>query len=242
MNFFANPIILCGSIALGIVLVLIIVVVICCKKSVENEREELKAISEEIESDNISKVETSEDKIEDVLTKMQEALDIQQENAVSFEEEQEENAIISYQELLNSLGAKKNIDVDSIEVFEDELENQVEISDINKEIIDAYQRENLDREIYRFQNDYSNDALQSEVVEDIPASINFSNDVEFVEEVYEPEKKVVELKNNIASDKKFKRSEFISPVYGIINEEKVNKDDDAEEIIFDDSDSLLDEF
>ena len=242
MNFFANPIILCGSIALGIVLVLIIVVVICCKKSVENEREELKAISEEIESDSISKVETSEDKIEDVLTKMQEALDIQQENAVSFEEEQEENAIISYQELLNSLGAKKNIDVDSIEVFEDELENQVEISDINKEIIDAYQRENLDREIYRFQNDYSNDALQSEVVEDIPSSINFSNDVEFVEEAYEPEKKVVELKNNIASDKKFKRSEFISPVYGIINEEKVNKDDDAEEIIFDDSDSLLDEF
>ena len=41
MSLFANPIILCGSIAMGIVLLLIIVVVICCKKGTLSEREEL---------------------------------------------------------------------------------------------------------------------------------------------------------------------------------------------------------
>ena len=41
--------------------------------------------------------------------------------------------------------------------------------------------------------------------------------------------------------KKFKRTEIISPVYGIISEEKDNNIDNCEEIIFED-DSLLDEF
>lgn len=247
MNFLANPIILCGSVALGIILLLVIVVVICCKKGALSEREELKAISKEIESESITEVETSDDRLEDVLSKMQEALDTKEENVVSFEEEQEENAIISYQELLNSLGAKSNIDVDSIEVFEDELENQVEISDFNKEIIDAYQRESLDREIYRFQNDYSNEGLMSDVVRDVPTFTDFPENVTFVEEEHVPSNDVNVLSNNVADanvlsnnvayDKKFKRSEIISPVYGIMEEKK----EDAEEIIFED-DSLLDEF
>ena len=138
MNLFNNPIVLCGSIALGIILFLVIVVVICCKKSAANEREELKALSEEIEADLGEEiVESVEDqKIENVLSKMQEALEMKEETPISFEQEQEENAIISYQELLSSLGAKSSIDIDSIEVYDDELENQIEISDFNKEIIE----------------------------------------------------------------------------------------------------------
>ena len=247
MSFLNSPIVICGSIALGIVLILVIAVIICCKRSSEKEREELRTLSEEIEANNLENSVSSEfdDKIENVLSKMQEALDLKEENSVSFEEEQEENAIISYQELLNSLGVKSSIDVDSIEVFDDELEN-VEISDFNKEIIEAYQRESVDREIYRFQNDYSSQEMPMEFSSDETPVMNLSEDV-------------LEIQNNINDDVilenqdnaqlsdavyearhvvgRFKKSEIISPVYGIVPEKKTTPIDDIEEIIFDD-DSL----
>ena len=248
MSLFNNPIILCGSIAAGIVLLLVIVVVICCKKSAADEREELKALSEEIEADlNDEIVETVEEqKIENVLSKMQEALDLKQENPVTFEQEQEENAIISYQELLNSLGAKSSIDIDSIELYDDELDNQIEISDFNKEIIDAYENENLNKEIYRFQNDYSSENLASEVIDETPA-MNFDFTADSIEIVDEPKAEEVYEARHVVSNmpKKFKRTEVISPVYGIIDEKNVvPKNDDVEEILFDDLDdnSLLDQF
>ena len=249
MSIFNNPIVMCGSIALGIVLVLVLVVVICCKKSADKEREELKELSQEIEADlNVQTVCEAEDKIESVLSKMQEALDVKESSSVSFEEEQEENAIISYQELLNSLGAKSSIDVDSIELYDDELDNQVEISDFNKEIIDSYQNENLDREIYRFQNDYCSEELPAAVVSETP-TMNFdfsSSNYEFIDDenskvvndVYEAKGSVVE------APKKFKRTEIISPIYGIIQENKKtfeNKVEEIEKIDFED-DSLLEEF
>lgn len=243
MNLLSNPIILCGGIAFGIVIVLISVVVICCKRSSDKEREELKALSMEIESDFSDELveETADDKIENVLSKMQEALETKESSPVSFEQEQEENAIISYQELLDSLGAHSSIDVDSIELYDDELDNQVEISDFNKEIIDAYQKENLDKEIYMFQNDYSNEELSAQVVEESPVmNFDFSaENVEFVEE--ETPNQVYEAKHVVSNmPKKFRRTEFISPVYGIVKEEKfdVLKEEDVEEITFDDIDSF----
>ena len=188
---------------------------------------------------------------------MQEALDTKTDSPITFEQEQEENAIISYQELLDSLGAKNSIDVDSIEVYDDELDNQIEISDFNKEIIDSYQNDNLSKEIFRFQNDYSNEGLASEIVDDSPVmnfdfnaeNVKFSDDsiinestideVVFNEsdadstEVYQAR----HVEENTA--KKFKRTEFISPVYGIIRNDRSSKSEEVEEIIFDD-DSLLD--
>ena len=248
LSLFNNPIVLCGSIAAGIVLLLVIVVVICCKKSAANEREELKALSEEIEADLNDEIVESvdEQKIENVLSKMQEALDMKEENPISFEQEQEENAIISYQELLNSLGAKSSIDIDSIEVYDDELDNQLEIRDFNKEIIDAYQNEDIDREIYRFQNDYSSETLASEVVEETPV-MNFDFSAENIEFIDEPQEEEVYQARHVVENmpKKFRRTEVISPVYGIIDEKKVvPKPDEVEEIIFDDFDdnSLLEEF
>ena len=251
MNLFSNPIVLCGSIAFGIVSVLVIVVVICCKKSMANEREELKALSEEIEADlNEEIVESVEDqKIENVLSKMQEALELKEEKPVTFEQEQEENAIISYQELLSSLGAKSSIDIDAIEVYDDELDSHIEISDFNKEIIDAYQNENLDREIYRFQNDYSSEGLATEVLDETPV-MNFDFSAENIEFIEEPVEAIEDVEEILVQDetevyqakhvvsnmpKKFKRTEVISPVYGIIDEKQVvPKPEEVEEIIFED--------
>ena len=266
MSIFSNPIVTCGLIALGIILILIAAVVICCKKSSDKEREELKMLSEEIESDfqdeEITTI-SNGDNIEDVLMKMQEALEVQEENPSSFEQEQEENAIISYQELLNSLGANSSINLDAIELFDDELENQVEISDFNKEIIEAYQNENLDREIYRFQNDYSSQPLQMEFVNDeVNPVMDFSvteENTDFIDNSVDSDLSYVDdnivgnvvydYKTNVVNNtnKKFKKTEFISPVYGIIEEPaKVSKTvpEDIEEIVFDDIDdnSLFDEF
>ena len=268
MSFFSNPIVICSIVASSIVFLLIIVVVICCKRSSDKEREELKMISEEIESDMCEESVScaGDDKIEEVLTKMQEALDVKQEHAVSFEQEQEENAIISYQELLASFGNNGNIDIDSIQVFDDELDGKVEISDFNKEIIDAYQNENLDNEIYKFQNDYSSQELPIDVPTSLDESIDFNsivenynfsdevsfNDVESLDTVSfdnveslddvqidlpQNSNEVYEAKH-VVGNHKFKSSEIISPVYGIINKTTdygvINKKDEVEEIIFDD--------
>ena len=232
----SNPVIVCGAIAFGIVFLLVLVVVICCKLSSDKERDELKELSQEIEANMDDEIiESSDDsKIENVLSKMQEAIDLNEENAVSFEEEQEEKAIISYQELLDSLGAKNSIDVDSIELYDDELDNQIEISDFNKEIIDSYQEESLDREYYRFQNDYSSEALPTQVAAETPV-MNFdfsSENYECIEE--QPE--VYEVRHgSVDGSKKFRRTEVISPIYGIIDEQNVSfsVEDDVEKIDFD---------
>lgn len=236
----SNPMIICGAIALGIVLLLVLVVIICCVRSSKKEREELMMLSDEIDNGiDIVPDDKSEAKIENVLSKMQEAIEMKEETSVSFEEAQEENAIISYQELLASLGAKSSIDVDSIEIYDDELDNQIEISDFNKEIIDAYQNENLDREIYQFQNDFSSEEMPMEFVPEETPVMNFQNFVEEPEEVIEvqaeePVQEVYEARH-VVGNHKFRSSEFISPVYGIIKNEPSNESvEEIEEIIFED--------
>lgn len=231
----SNPMIICGAIALGIVLLLVLVVIVCCVRSSKKEREELMELSEEIDNGvDIVPDDSSEAKIENVLSKMQEALDMKEETSISFEEAQEENAIISYQELLASLGAKSSIDVDAIEVYDDELDNQIEISDFNKEIIDAYQNESLDREIYQFQNDFSSEEMPMEfVAEEIPImNFDYSLESDEVIEVQDetPVQQVYEARH-VVGNHKFKSSEFISPVYGRMKEPVK---EEIEEIIFED--------
>ena len=237
----SNPIVICSGIAIGIVIILISVVIICCRKKTNDERDELMLISKEIDSgEDIVKEEMSDDKIESVLSKMQEALDVRENASVSFEQEQEENAIISYQELLASLGGSSSIDIDSIEIYDDELDNRVEISDFNKEIIDAYQAESLDKEIYAFQNDYSSQEVPMELsMEEVPTisfqntsilddvNISLDEEIDFVEEEVEP----VYQAKHVVGNSKFKSSEFISPVYGIVKEKPIEKEE-VEEIIF----------
>lgn len=252
MSIFSNPVVLCGLIALGIVLILVIAVVICCKKGSYDEREELKLLSEEIEADAVSVSLDSDDGICDVLLKMQEALDVKESVPCSFEQEQEENAIISYKELLDSFGGNSSLNLDAIDLYEDEMENQIEISDFNKEIIDAYQNENLEKEIYNFQNDYSSEPLQFEIANEVNSIMNFDFSEENIEVVDKnncsEHDNILELKNNVVSDnsyKKFKRTEIISPVYGIINDsfEKSSISEDVEEILFeDDLDPILEQF
>ena len=73
-----------------------------------------------------------------------------------------------------------------------------------------------------------------------------AENIEFIDEPDEPQEEVYQARHVVENmPKKFKRTEVISPVYGIIDENKVvPKPEEVEEIIFDDFDdnSLLEEF
>lgn len=121
--------------------------------------------------------------LEDILKKMQEDIDLKPEDVVKkFEEEQEEKAIISYQELVDNVKAGK------IEVIEEEE------SDINFV-------ENLNIE---------DDNEQVMAIEEETPSVTPQMVKEAIENI-----SVSSIKEE---PKKFKNSEFISPIYGVMDQ------------------------
>ena len=120
--------------------------------------------------------------LEEILKKMQEDIDLKPEDVVKkFEEEQEEKAIISYQELVDNVKSGK------IEVIDDEESNvnfveNLEVEDTVEPIMSIAEEE---------------PDITPEMVKEVIQTISDS----CVKE--EP--------------KKFKNSEFISPIYGIMN-------------------------
>ena len=120
--------------------------------------------------------------LENILKKMQEDIDLKPEDVVKkFEEEQEEKAIISYQELVDNVKSGK------IEVIDDEESN-----------IDYVETLNLDVSSEPIMEIAEEDSVTPQMVKDAIENITVSSIKE------EP--------------KKFKKSEFISPVFGIMNE------------------------
>lgn len=173
-------------VAVAVLYVLVIAFVIFL--IVNNKRKKV----EKFEVEEINKKDVGSVDLESVLDKMQEEVNKAKTDEVkSFEEEQEEKAIISYQELLKAV--KKNVDnvTKEVEKEKDVLENKVE---------------------------------------DIPVVIK--------------EDKNVDLKNEEKTTK-FQSSEFISPIYGRVNndikypkipvfheqEKKVNTEEELEKTI-----------
>ena len=122
-------------------------------------------------------------KLEEILQKMQEDIDLKPEDVVKkFEEEQEEKAIISYQELVDNVKSGK------IEVIDDEESNINFVESLNLDVANEPIMEISEDEV----------SVTPQMVKDAIENITVSSIKE------EP--------------KKFKKSEFISPVYGIMNE------------------------
>lgn len=129
-----------GIIGLALIILFIALIVGSKKKKKEVE---LKPINDELTNSEVNKVESNnpilreqiefpkeEKNIGSVILAMQRDLDKKKEDPVmSFEEEQEEKAIISYHELLK---AKQS----NTEEFVDELENKIEIIDFPKEPVE----------------------------------------------------------------------------------------------------------
>ena len=116
---------------------------------------------------------------------MQEDIDVKPEDVVkNFEEEQEQNAIISYQELVDNVKAGR------IEIVDDDNGNVDYVENLVP----------TDEPIMATVED-EEEKVTPQMVRDAIASIN--ND------------RVVE------EEKKFKKSEFISPVFGIMDESEI---------------------
>lgn len=141
---------------IGIVYVLCIIFVVTLlvnrkkKRYIENTKTEVKKDLETVD-------------LEAVLEKMQEEVSKPKDEIMTFEEEQEEKAIISYQELLNAV--KKNVN---------------EVTD-SKEVETKEERDALEPVILQTEN------------------------------------KIKEEKKEEPKTNKFQNSEFISPIYGRVN-------------------------
>ena len=136
----------------------------------------------ELELEKIEEAPKSSE-LEDILKKMQEDIDLKPEDVVKkFEEEQEEKAIISYQELVDNVKSGK------IEVIEDEE------SDVNFV-------ENLEM-------DLTEEPIVS-TIEDEESSVTPEMVKEAIQTITDSSVK--------EEPKKFKNSEFISPIFGVMN-------------------------
>lgn len=148
----------------GIVYVLCIVFVVMLL--VKNKRKKHVEVKTEVKND----LDTVD--LESVLEKMQEEANKQKDQIMTFEEEQEEKAIISYQELLNAV--KKN--VNEVTKPKESLEEQIERREIKSDL---------------------ENSIESIVLKDT--------------------KDIVDKNPQETKSSKFQNSEFISPIYGRVN-------------------------
>lgn len=157
------------------------------KKEIKELLEELNPKEEklnvELEEQQDKKLEQNKKEVEDMLLKMQRDLETKPEDVVStFENEQEEKSIISYQELLDSVKNKKEeINVTPVKIEPEKID--IEDDSMDKTIIIKTEEEKEEPTIdFGFE-----DAVKEE------PSVEQSQD----------------------EQKKFKGTEFISPIFGI---------------------------
>lgn len=177
---------------------------------IQNQFIKSEPIQIEINNDLVKEENTHTD-FESILSKMQEDLTKRDEKQIlEFEQDQEENAIISYQELLKANGkeiSKDETKFDLNDFFEelvDKTKKSYNLSDINKtgdlSII------TIDDDTEEQNNFESNFDIQKPVEE--INNINSESSTPMLEHID------IDKKNK--KDKKFKVSEFISPIYGRI--------------------------
>lgn len=177
---------------------------------IQNQFIKSEPIQIEINNDLVKEENTHTD-FESILSKMQEDLTKRDEKQIlEFEQDQEENAIISYQELLKANGkeiSKDETKFDLNDFFEelvDKTKKSYNLSDINKtgdlSII------TIDDDMEE-QNNFESGFDIQKPVEEIN-NINSESSTSMLEHID------IDKKNK--KDKKFKVSEFISPIYGRI--------------------------
>lgn len=177
---------------------------------IQNQFIKSEPIQIEINNDLVKEENTHTD-FESILSKMQEDLTKRDEKQIlEFEQDQEENAIISYQELLKANGkeiSKDETKFDLNDFFEelvDKTKKSYNLSDINKtgdlSII------TIDDDMEE-QNNFESSFDIQKPVEEIN-NINSESSTPMLEHID------IDKKNK--KDKKFKVSEFISPIYGRI--------------------------
>ena len=180
---------LLGNIYLYICILIVLVIIATILFIIaSNQRNRKKIKDDYVEAEKVEaeleKIEESphSSELEDILKKMQEDIDLKPEDVVKkFEEEQEEKAIISYQELVDNVKSGK------IEVIDDEQ------SDVN--FVESLEIDLTEEPIV-------------ETIEDEESSVTPEMLKEAIQTISESSVK--------EEPKKFKNSEFISPIYGVM--------------------------
>lgn len=192
LDFVNNNLYLYLSIIIALLVLDIILTIVCIN---QKKRRNIKEEFIEVESATDSGLETSKEdeikpevafELEQILAKMQQDVEMQPEEVVrKFEEEQEQKAIISYQELVDSVNNNKidtvddeDGDMDYVAALENQLNNKLD----NLETID-------NSTIYKTSNTTDDYANKSHL--DVIDEMNLDD---------EP--------------KRFKNSEILSPVFG----------------------------
>ena len=193
LSFVNNNLYLYLAIIIALLVLDIILTIICIN---QKKRRNIKKEFAEVESDNDSDsvLETSlEDEVkpevafelEQILAKMQQDIEMQPEEVVrKFEEEQEQKAIISYQELVESVNNNK------IDVVDDE--------DGDMDYVAALESQLNNKEDY---------------LETVDAT-NTSNDSITSDYANKSHLDVIDQMNIDDEPKRFKSSEILSPVFG----------------------------
>ena len=184
-NLLISNIYLYICIIIGLVILTAILLILTA-----NERKRKKIKSDFVEAEKVeAELEKKEDtpvtnELENILQQMQQEIDVKPEDVVKkFEEEQEEKAIISYQELVDNVKAGK------IEVVDDDT------SDVN--FVESLISDDTYEPVQAIEEYQEESSVTPQMVRDAVDSISSSSVKE------EP--------------KKFKTSDFISPVFGRVD-------------------------
>ena len=116
LSVLINNIYLCWGMILALVISNIILIIKCSNlKKRKQLKEELVQIEREVNAQEVKTEEKKPNELDNLLDKMQKDMEVKPEQVVAnFEAEQEKNAIISYQELVDCVKNNK------IQVMEDE--------------------------------------------------------------------------------------------------------------------------
>ena len=184
-NLLISNIYLYICIIIGLVILTAILLILTAN---ERKRRKIKNVfveAEKVEAELEKKEETPvTNELENILQQMQQEIDVKPEDVVKkFEEEQEEKAIISYQELVDNVKAGK------IEVVDDDT------SDVN--FVESLISGDISEPIQAIETDKEEASVTPQMVKEAIENISTSSIKE------EP--------------KKFKTSDFISPVFGRVD-------------------------
>lgn len=190
LDFVSNNLYLYLAIITLLLIVDVILTIICLnqrkRKKIKKDFEEIEAISNN-DSEEVSDVKPEVAfELEKILDQMQHDMEVKPEEAVRmFEEEQEQKAIISYQELVDSVNSNK------IDVVDDEEGDMDYVAALEAQMNPA--------------TDYKEEVISDKIDNNTEVFDDYANKSHL---------DVIDELNYDEAPKKFKSSELLSPVFG----------------------------
>lgn len=190
LDFVSNNLYLYLAIITLLLVVDVILTIICLnqrkRKKIKKDFEEIEAISNN-DSEEVSDVKPEVAfELEKILDQMQHDMEVKPEEAVRmFEEEQEQKAIISYQELVDSVNSNK------IDVVDDEEGDMDYVAALEAQINPSV--------------DYKEEVISDKIDNNTEVFDDYANKSHL---------DVIDELNYDEAPKKFKSSELLSPVFG----------------------------